>query len=59
MCKKGFQMNKEKHCGGSTITITDEGGNDNGDGTDTGTDGNENTLIWSQCMIWLFLIIIL
>ena len=53
-------MNKEKHCGGSTITITDEGGNDNGDGTgDTGTDGNENTLIWSQCMIWLLLMIIL
>jgi hypothetical protein len=60
MCKKGFKMNKEKNCGGSEIIITEDGGDDNGDGNgDNGNDNNENSLIWSQCMIWLLLVIIL
>ena len=52
-------MNKEKHCGGNTIQITDSGT----DGSDTdGTDGtgtNESVLIFNRVYIVLLLVILL
>ena len=60
MCKKGFKMNKEKHCGGDPIEVTTDGGDEDGtDGGDgNGTDGNASMSIFTNLFIVLFVILL-
>ena len=60
MCKKGYKMNKDKHCGGETIPGDNNGNDGNGgDGTTDPTDPTTSVSRLSFAFLFALLLLIL